>query len=235
MKCLIMAGGLGTRLYPLTTSKAKALLEYGGKPLLTHLVNKIPRDMDILISTNRKFEADFLQWQQGIGRQVEIGIEEAWTEEQKKGAVSSLNFWIDGKGIKEDLLAIAGDNYFEFDLSEFIAAYNGNNTLVAIYDLSDKSKASQFGVVQLKGHKIIELQEKPAKPKSSLIATACYIFPPQIFPHLSRYCSEGKRDRLGNFISYLIDTDEVHSYLFTELWLDIGSEVGQLYLQPNDK
>ena len=235
MKCLIMAGGLGTRLYPLTTSKAKALLEYGGKPLLTHLVNKIPRDMDILISTNRKFEADFLQWQQGIGRQVEIGIEEAWTEEQKKGAVSSLNFWIDGKGIKEDLLAIAGDNYFEFDLSEFIAAYNGNHTLVAIYDLGDKSKASQFGVVQLKGHKIIELQEKPAKPKSSLIATACYIFPPRIFPHLSQYCSEGKRDSLGNFISYLIDTDEVHSYLFTELWLDIGSEAGQLYLQPNDK
>lgn len=235
MKCLIMAGGLGTRLYPLTTSKAKALLEYEGKPLLTHLVNKIPQDMGILISTNRKFEADFLQWQQGIAGQVEIGIEEAWTEEQKKGAVSSLNFWIDAKGIKEDLLAIAGDNYFEFDLSEFIAAYNGNNTLVAIYDIGDRNKASQFGVVQLKGHKIIELQEKPAKPKSSLIATACYIFPPRIFPHLSQYCSQGKRDNLGNFISYLIDTYEVHSYLFTELWLDIGSEAGQLYLHRNDK
>jgi len=227
MKCLILAGGFGTRLYPLTIHQAKALLEYKGKPLLTHIVDKVPQEIDILVSTNRKFKTGFRRWQETIDRPVEICVEDVRTEEGKKGAVGSLNFWIEHKRIAEDLLVIAGDNYFEFDLSKFMASYNGRNALVAVYDIGDKSKASQFGVVQVDGRKIVELEEKPARPRSSLIATACYIFPPRIFPRLSRYCSEGKRDNLGNFIAYLIETDEVHAYPFTALWLDIGN-VGSL-------
>ena len=225
MKCLILAGGFGTRLYPLTKNRAKALFEYKSKPLLTHIVAKVPQDIGILVTTNKKFEADFHRWQKTIDREAEICIEDVWTEEQRKGAIGSLNFWVSHKNITEDLLVIAGDNYFEFELSKFITSYNGKNTLVAVYDIGDKNKARQFGVVSLEGRKIIELEEKPTKPKSSLIATACYIFPSRIFPLLSQYCSEGKRDNLGNFISYLIDSDEVHSYTFTEPWLDIGGEV----------
>ena len=224
MKCLIMAGGLGTRLYPLTINRVKALLKYKGKPLLTYLVDKVPQYIDILISINKTFEADFQWWQHGIDRHVEICCEEASTDEQKKGAVSSLNFWIGHKGIDEDLLVIAGDNYFEFDLSNFITTYNGYNTLVAIHDIGDRSKAKQFGVVRLDDYKIVEFKEKPAITSSSLIATACYILPPRIFPRLAQYCSIGRRDNLGNFISYLVHTDEVYAYAFTELWFDIGSE-----------
>jgi glucose-1-phosphate thymidylyltransferase len=223
MKCLILAGGFGTRLYPLITNKSKALLEYKGKPLLSHIVSQIPPKMEILISTNLKFEADFRQWQKGAGRDTELCVEPTRTEEQKMGAVGSLNFWIDSKGITEDLLVIAGDNYFEFDLSQFIAAYNGNNTLVAVHDIGDRSQASQFGVVRLDGDRLAGLEEKPAKPSSSLIATACYILPPRVFPLLSQYCSGSMRDNLGSFISHLIDVDQVHGYLFTEPWFDIGS------------
>jgi len=223
MKCLILAGGFGIRLYPLTLNQAKALIEYKGKPLLNHIVDKVPEEISILVSISRKFETSFRHWQETIDREVGICVEDAWTKEQSKGAVSALNFWIEHKHIAEDLLVIAGDNYFEFDLSKFIDSYNGKNTMVAVYDIGDKSKASQFGVVRLDRRRIVELEEKPAKPKSSLIATACYIFPPRIFPLLSRYCSEGKRDNLGSFISYLIDTDEVHSYTFTEFWIDIGT------------
>jgi glucose-1-phosphate thymidylyltransferase len=223
MKCLILAGGFGTRLYPLTLYRAKALLEHKGKPILTHIVDKVPQGIDILISVNKKFETGFRHWEKSIDRQVEICVEDVSTEEHKKGAASALNFWIETKNINDDLLVIAGDNYFEFGLAEFIDAYNGKNTLVAIYDIGDKNKASQFGVVQLDGHKIVKFEEKPAKPKSSLIATACYILPPRVFPLLRQYCSGGKRDNLGSFISHLITTDEVHGYLFTEPWFDIGS------------
>lgn len=223
MKCLILAGGFATRLYPLTASRAKALMEYKGEPIINHIVDKIPRNIDIMVSTNKKFEADFCHWQEGIDREVEILVEEALSEHQKLGAIGSLNFWIEHRPIVEDLLAIAGDNYFEFNMAQFIAAYNGKNVLVAVYDIGDKDKASQFGVVQLEGHRIAEFQEKPAKPKSSLVATACYIFPQRMFPLLHQYCQEGKRDNLGSFISYLIDQDEVHAYTFTEPWLDIGN------------
>ncbi len=223
MKCLILAGGFGTRLYPLTINRAKALLGYKGKPIISHIVDKIPKNIDIMVNTNKKFEADFHQWQRTINRKVEILVEEVLSEDQKLGAVGSLNFWIEKKPIVEALLVIAGDNYFEFDLAQFIARYGGKHTLVAVYDIGDKGKASQFGVVQLDGHRIAEFQEKPAKPKSSLVATACYIFPQWIFPLLRQYCQRGKRDNLGSFIAYLIDKDEVHAYTFTESWIDIGS------------
>ena len=127
MKCLVLAGGFGTRLYPLTINKAKPLLEYKGKPILTHIVDKIPQGVDILVSCNRKFEAEFYRWQKALGRQVEICVEDVWTERQRKGAVGSLNFWVSKKNISEDLLVIAGDNYFELHLAEFISAYDGKN------------------------------------------------------------------------------------------------------------
>ena len=223
MRCLILAGGFATRLYPLTIGRAKAMLEYRGKPIISHIVDRIPESIAIMVSTNRKFEADFRCWQQGTGREVEILVEEALDEGQKLGAASSLNFWIESKPINEDLLVIAGDNYFEFDVAQFVTGYDGNHALVGVYDIGDKDKAGQFGVVQLDGRRITELQEKPAKPESSLVATACYIFPQRVFPLLRQYCQESRRDNLGNFVAYLIHSDEVHAYTFPELWLDIGS------------
>ena len=223
MKALILASGFGTRLYPLTLTKAKALLEYKGKALISHIVDKVPENIDILVNINRKFEADFRHWQGTVGRKVTLCVEPVFTEEQAFGAVGSLDYWIRAKNITDDLLVIASDNYFEFDLRRFIAAYDRQNALVAVCDIGDTSKASQYGVIQLDGHGITELVEKPAQPKSSLVAIACYIFPPRIFPILFQCCDRGKRDNLGNFISYLIETDEVHAYTFNETWFDIGS------------
>jgi glucose-1-phosphate thymidylyltransferase len=223
MKSLILASGFGTRLYPLTLNKAKALLEYKGKALISRVVDKIPADIDILVNINKKFEADFRRWQDNINRTLTLCVEPVFTEEQSFGAVGSLEYWIRAKDINDDLLVIASDNYFEFDLRQFISAYDGEKALVAVYDIGDKAKASQYGVVRLDGHKIIELEEKPAQPESGLVAIACYIFPPRIFPLLFQYCTQGERNNLGDFISYLIEVDEVNAYTFSEMWLDIGS------------
>jgi glucose-1-phosphate thymidylyltransferase len=223
MKSLILASGFGVRLHPLTINKAKGLLEYQGKPLITHIVDKIPLGIDIYININKKFEDDFLNWQSTVSRKVNLCVEPVLTENDSMGAVGSLNYWITTERIVDDLLVIAADNYFEFDLGRFIRSFYGENTLVAVRDMEDKQKASQFGVVQLSGTKIIEFEEKPPIPKTSLIATACYIFPQRIFPILTEYCSSGERDHLGSFISFLVGVDEVTAFEFTETWLDIGS------------
>jgi glucose-1-phosphate thymidylyltransferase len=223
MKCLILASGFGTRLYPLTINRAKALLEFRGTPLVTHIVNRIPNDMEVFVTTNRKFEASFRQWSQTLGRAVTFCVEPVFTEEQSIGAVGSLNYCVATNNIMDDLLVIAGDNYFKSSLSEFISSYDGQTTLVGVYDTGDKNKSSQFGVVGLDGPRITKFDEKPTKPESSLIATACYIFPARIFPLLSQFCYGGKKDNLGSFIAYLIAKDVVHAYTFTELWFDAGN------------
>ena len=223
MKSLILASGFGTRLYPLNINEAKGLLKYKSKALISHIVDKIPQGMDILVNTNKKFEADFLHWRDTVGRKVTLCVEPVFNERQSFGAVGSLDYWIRATNIADDLLVIASDNYFEFDLCRFIAAYDGKNALVAIYDIGDKSRAREFGVVQLDGPRIIGFEEKPDDPKRSLIATACYIFPQRIFGLLSLYCAEGQKDNLGGFIAYLINKEEVYAYNFNELWLDVGN------------
>jgi glucose-1-phosphate thymidylyltransferase len=149
-------------------------------------------------------------------------VEPVSVEEEAFGAIGSIDYWIKEKKINEDLMVIASDNYFEFDLAKFVAAYDHRHTLVAVYDIGDKSRARQYGVVSLRGNRIVRLREKPEEPESSLVAIACYIFPPRIFPLLFQCCT-GSRDHLGNFISYLTETDEVSAYTFCETWFDIGS------------
>jgi glucose-1-phosphate thymidylyltransferase len=222
MKSLILASGFGTRLYPLTQTKAKALLEYKGRPIINYVIEKIPEGIDVLVNVNRKFEADFRHWQSSIDRKVTLCVEPAMTEQEALGAIGSIDYWVRAKNISEDLLVIASDNYFEFDLSRFINTYKGKNTLVAVFDIGDKSKATQFGVVKLKGNRIIAFVEKPKKPESSLVAVACYIIPPRVFHHLFQ-CCRGGSDNLGNFISYLVEVDTVEAYTFEEVWFDIGS------------
>lgn len=223
MKSLILASGFGTRLYPLTMERAKALLPYKGKPMINHIVDKIPLDIDILVNVNKKFAADFQEWQDKQDRRIDICIEDVLSEEDRLGAVGALHHWIGERGIREDLMVFGSDNYFEFDLGKFMAEFDGRHALVAVYDVLEKDNARQYGVVKIDGNRIVELEEKPAFPKSSLVATACWILPARVFPLISDFCRGERKDNLGNFITYLIEKENVFAYPFKEKWIDIGN------------
>ena len=187
------------------------------------MIDKIPEHIDILVTTNKKFETYFRRWQKTLYREVELCVEPVFTEEQSLGAVGSLNYCVTTANITDDILVLAGDNYFEFDLSKFISAYSGKNTLVAICDIGDESKARQFGVVQLDGQKIVRFDEKPIEPQSTLVATGCYLLSVRILPLLSQFVQKGDVNNLGSFIAHLANVDDVHAYTFIEPWVDIGS------------
>lgn len=225
MKSLVLSSGFGTRLYPLTLTVAKGLLEYRGRPLIDYVIDKIPQDIDILVNVNKRFEEDFRRWQDGVTRKIKICAEPVYNEGQSLGAIGSITYWIKNENITEDLLVLASDNYFEFDVLTLIGKFNGRNTLVAVQDIGDIDLASNYGVVQLDGNRITQFEEKPPEPKSSLIATACWVLPSRVFPIIFEYSSVGKRDNLGSFITYLIEEvkEDVHAFSFTERWLDIGS------------
>ena len=231
IKILVLAGGFATRLYPLTLNKAKALLEFKGKPVITHVINRVPQDTEVLISVNKRFARDFEAWKKTVNRQVKLCIENAESDGQKMGAVGAIDYWIRNLNITEDLIIIAADNYFESDLSDLIAFFNGKNTLIAVYDVGDKEKACrineacQVGLVILEGDRVIRLDEKPPRATSSIVATGIYVLPARIFPILSRYCREEKRDNLGGFIRYLLIKEPVYAYTLSGFWTDIGDAI----------
>jgi glucose-1-phosphate thymidylyltransferase len=230
MECIILAGGFATRLYPITINRAKALLPYQGRPLVSHLLEKIPPEINTYVTTNSKFKDEFVSWQKGLDREIKLCIEEATSEGQKKGAISAIDYWIKARDIQTDLLVLAGDNYFEFDLREFISTFDGMNTIIAVCDAGSKEKACngkpcQIGLAVLEGKRVIRFDEKPVEATSSMVATGVYIIPRRIFPLLSDYCANAKRDNMGSFISHLVQVDRVEAYMFTKTWLDIGDEI----------
>ncbi|MCR4392982.1 MAG: sugar phosphate nucleotidyltransferase [Dehalococcoidales bacterium] len=225
MICLILAGGFGRRVQSLIGDTPKALISYRGKPLLDHILEKVPENIPVLISTNQKYEQNFREWEKSARRTVEILIENAVNEGQKPGALSAIDLWVKRKQIEDDLLVIGGDNYCGFDMRDFIRAYDGRHALVAVYDTGDLEIARNLGVVKVEGNRIVEFAEKPEKPASTIVSTACYIFPFRVLQLLEQYCANGTHDQLGRFIAYLVGVDEVHAFILNGEWFDLGTEL----------
>ncbi len=177
-------------------------------------------DMETYISTNRFFEHHFRPYaeRQGVG----LIVEDTLYEEEKLGTIGAINMAVEKLGL-DDYLIIAGDNLFSFNLKDFLERYEGK-PLIAVYDVGDFELARRYGVVVLEGDRIIDFQEKPAEPKSTLISTGVYAFPKEIMVRISEYLQDGNRDSPGYFLQWLLSEGvEIHAYKFDEYWYDIGS------------
>jgi glucose-1-phosphate thymidylyltransferase len=224
MKCLLLAAGFGTRLKKLNINMSKGLIPYCGVPLISHIVHRVPDNIEIYAHTNLLFEKDYRDWQKGMVRKVKISVEPTMDSSQALGAVGSINYFVHHNKIDDDLMVLATDNYFEFNLADFLGQFDGEHPLVALHDIRDKERAKNFGVVAVSAGRITSFVEKPANPESSLISTGCYIFPRRAVTELKEYCSRGTKDNLGDFIRFLLSVIPVHAYVFAGAWFDIGNE-----------
>ena len=221
MRVLIMAGGYATRLWPITKDNPKALLPVGDKVILDYIIEKTNElDLEVYISTNRFFAKYFEKWSKD--KNVGLLVEDTLHEEEKLGTIGALNEALEKLGL-DDYLVIAGDNLFSFSLRDFLDRYDGK-TLIAVYDVGDFELAKRYGVVLLEGDRVIDFEEKPVKPKSTLISTGVYVFPREVMGMIPQYLEEGNKDSPGYFIQWLLFKGiEVHAYKFDEYWYDIGS------------
>ncbi|MBP1911706.1 sugar phosphate nucleotidyltransferase [Thermococcus stetteri] len=221
MKVVIMAGGYATRLWPITKDVPKALLPVGDKTILDHIMEKVMETgLEIYISTNRFFESRFKPFAEKWG--VKLIVEDTLHEEEKLGTIGALKKIIEEVGL-DDYLIIAGDNLFSFHLTDFLRKYDGK-PLIAVYDVGDPELAKRYGVVLLEGDKVIDFEEKPVLPKSTLISTGVYALPGDVMVLIDEYLENGHRDAPGYFIGWLLKRGvEIRAYRFSEYWYDIGS------------
>ncbi len=232
MKAIILAAGYATRLYPLTLEKPKSLLKIGRKNMIEHIISRVEQlaDVDeIYIVSNQKFYDDFLNWSHSYRSKKPIKIINDMTSsnQDRLGAVGDIRYAIEKETIDDDVLVIAGDNLFEFSLNEFYDFFKEKKScVVALYDIEDKKKASgKYGVVIIdENNRILEFEEKPKEPKTSLVSTACYIFSKEHIKLLEKCIEENiALDNLGDFIKWLIEKKDVYGFVFNENWFDIGS------------
>ncbi len=226
MHAFILAGGFATRLWPLTESRPKPLLPVAGKPILTHLVEKIPKGIPITVSTNAVFADAFHEWQSATrNEQLAILIEDTRADDHKLGALGAVAQWITDAKIDEDVLLLTGDNYIGFSLSSFIENYNEGISLLAAHDIADLERAKQFGTVilDIDGRSVSAFEEKPHNPKSTLVSTGCSILPRSTLPILQEYAKRCPDNVGGIFEELLQKNIRVEAFIFREPWFDIGS------------
>lgn len=226
MRAFILAGGFATRLWPLTEKRAKPLLPLAGKPIISHLIEKIPTNMPVTVSTNAVFAERFKWWMDDLGRpKVELVIEGTRRDAHKLGALGSIAEWVKVEKIKDDLLILTGDNYLGFSLDRFLGAFRGV-PLLAAHDVGDLERAKAFGTVILdrtQSQRVVGFEEKPKDPKSTLVSTGCVILPTSTLPVLLEL-ARVKPDNLGGiFEEFLRRGIEVGCFAFPERWMDIGS------------
>ena len=124
MKCLILAAGYATRLYPLTENYPKPLLEVRGKTILDWLVDDIDTlgvvDEYVVIS-NHKYAHHFDAWAKAKQQKISVVDDGTVSNETRLGAVKDIQYAIDALGLDDDMLVIAGDNVLDFSLTRFVA------------------------------------------------------------------------------------------------------------------
>lgn len=181
MKCLILAAGYATRLYPLTENFPKPLLKVGEKTILDWLIEDIDTagvtDEYIVIS-NHKFAAIFEAWANEHRLPVRVLDDGTETNETRLGAVRDIQFAIDTLGLNDDLLIIAGDNVLDFSLTRFIAyALEKGTSCTMRYRETDHKKLTRCGVSEIDvDDRLIYLEEKPEVPRSEWVTPPFYYY-----------------------------------------------------------
>jgi glucose-1-phosphate thymidylyltransferase len=182
-----------------------------------------------MVVTNRKFIQRFRKWAKGLKTQKPISLIDDLTSNynDRRGAIGDMNFTLNKKRLKDDLLVIGGDNLFDGNLGDFLsfAKVHQPQPVIGVYNIRDLHQATKYGVIKLdKQNKIIDFQEKPKKPKSRLVAMCLYFFPKEKLRCIKEYLKVkiNQHDATGFYIDWLRKKEKVYGFVFNGRWYDIG-------------
>src|SRR3954471_7990923 len=201
MKIVILAAGYATRLYPLTSPRAKPLLPVAGKPMIDHVLDNLAPigGIDrVYIVTNAKFADQFQKWADDYRQhktQLDFTIvnDRSTDDSNKLGAIGDLHLVLTREKVNDDVIVVAGDNLFSQELSEFGAFCREKQApVLAVYDVGDLEQIKKYNSITIDGSgKITFFEEKPKAPTSTLTGIALYYYPKETLPLIKQYVAEG--------------------------------------------
>ena len=230
MKCLILAAGYATRLYPLTENFPKPLLKVGDKTILDWLVDDIAASGvvdEFVVISNHKFAHHFEEWAATKGDvRVTVVDDGTMSNETRLGAVMDIQFAIDKLGLDSDMLVIAGDNVLDFSLQKFVryAAEKGTSCIMRYYEPEEK-RLRKCGVVTIDdADRIVRMAEKPSEPESNWCCPPFYYYTRNDARLVEKGIEAGcGTDAPGSYIAWLCTQAPVHAMEMPGSRYDIGN------------
>jgi len=229
MKGIVLAGGLGTRLYPLTKVTNKHLLPIYHKPMIYYPIEKLVEAgiKDILIVTGGANAGDFLRL---LGNGKEFGLRRInYAYQEGEGgiaaALSLAEFFADG-----DLICvILGDNIIEGSIAPYINNFNKQASGARIL-LKEVPDPQRFGVAEIRGSQIVRIEEKPAVPASNYAVTGIYMYDAEVFEFVKKLKPSGRGElEITDVNNAYIDKGQMSYDILEGWWTDAGTFDSLLY------
>ena len=229
MKCLILAAGYATRLYPLTENFPKPLLKVGDKTILDWLIDDIDGaglvDEYVVIS-NHKFAHHFQDWAATKTQKVTVVDDGTSTNETRLGAVRDIQFAIDQLGLDDDMLVIAGDNLLDFSLQKFVRyAHEKQTSCIMRFWENDEKRLQKCGVVTIdENDRVLHMVEKPSVPETNWCCPPFYYYTKEDARLVQKGIESGCGvDAPGSYIAWLCTQTSVHAMEMPGRRYDIGN------------
>jgi glucose-1-phosphate thymidylyltransferase len=220
MKGIILAGGTGSRLYPLTKVTNKHLLPVGNKPMIYHPIEKLTGAgiEEILIVTGTEHMGDVVNL---LGSGKDFGCRFTYKVQDTAGGIAQALGLAENFAGGDSMMVILGDNIFSSDLRPVADTYTGTGAKIMLKEVDDPTR---FGVAEIEGDRIVGIEEKPEEPKSSFCVTGIYIYDSHVFD-LIRNLKPSKRGELEitDVNNFYIRSGSMSYDILDGWWTDAGT------------
>jgi glucose-1-phosphate thymidylyltransferase len=220
MKGIILAGGTGSRLYPLTKVTNKHLLPVGNKPMIYHPIEKLTEVgiEEILIVTGTEHMGDVVNL---LGSGKDFGCRFTYKVQDEAGGIAQALGLAENFAGDESVVVILGDNIFENSLKNAMANYPGTGSQILIKKVKDPER---YGVAELDGDKVISIEEKPEKPKSNYAVTGIYFYDSKVYDCIKTLKPSGRGElEITDVNNFYIENGEMLSAELEGWWTDAGT------------
>lgn len=179
LKGVILAGGLGSRLFPLTKATNKHLLPVGREPMLFHPIRQLVSAgiLDILVVTSTDHMGDVVRC---LGSGKEFGCTLSYKVQESAGGIAHALALAESFASGHGVCVLLGDNIFEYSIAPYVAHFRAQveGARVLLKEVGDPER---YGVAALDEHQVVEIEEKPQSPKSHFAVVGLYLYDRQVF------------------------------------------------------
>ncbi len=222
MKGIILAGGLGSRLRPLTKVTNKHLLPIYDKPMIYYPIETLVRAgiKDIMIVTGGNSAGDFLRL---LGNGSEFGLKDIYyTYQEGEGGIADALKLCEHFAEGNRVVVILGDNIVQDDISPYVRRFEQQDSGARIL-LKAVPDPERFGVPELDGERIVRIEEKPKQPKSGYAVTGIYMYDRRVFDFIRRIQPSHRGElEITDVNNHYIREGDLHYDVLDGWWTDAG-------------
>ena len=226
MKGVVLAGGFGTRLAPMTKVVNKHLLDVFDQPMVYYPLQALQAAgiSDVVLVTGAEVD----QFKALLGDGSELGLRIAYAQQDGAGGIAEALAVARPHVGDDSLVALLGDNLYQEDLKPYVDAFRdqGGGARILLKRVED---ARRFGVATVRGDRIVEIVEKPAQPVSDLAVTGCYMYDPAVFEIVAGLAPSDRGElEITDVNNAYIARGEMRFDVLSGWWTDAGTHPSKL-------